>query len=340
MENEPNTTEKHIYSPVEERRVAVLTFTCWKDAHRAVALHNNIPTRYLASNGVKLSLERVWAIESKDNALAGIAGIPECKIVVSDFPRNRGCSGIDAIMAMRALYLQLLSKYDFVLKLDSDSRIFDWGGILEPMAHNQDFIGALRLRNEYHGRRPNGCCYAFGRKVANALRNTEVFSRAVKDTPEYLPEDVFFGGVFSQIPDLNICDLDKNRTFMCCRPYLKGDCFMGHFGYLSDSTTEARVLSIETERAFYDPNMIKFEGVLGERFMEEQKKIAPERKIAVGEDLYKDNGEDTRPLPAGSLLLGYLNEKPIWRTEGRLVASEGLTPYPESFMAQNRIGKK
>lgn len=73
---------------------------------------------------------------------------------------------------------------------------------------------------------------------------------------------------------------------------------MGHFGYLSDSTTEARVLSIETERAFYDPNMIKFEGVLGERFMEEQKKLAPEREIPILEDIYKSDGtcvkSDTR----------------------------------------------
>lgn len=314
------------------KKVAVLTFTYHNDAHTALCLHANVPKSFVGTNGVKVEIEKVVVIESKHRKLEQV--FTDCKVVVADFLRGQGLSGIPAVYAMAKIYTQLLGEYDFILKLDSDSIVYDWDFVLNSVAHDTEAVGVFRERDEYPFRAVNGCFYGFGRFVLPTLNNQQLLLKCVRELPaEKIPEDIFFSRIFLNL-DYNYTNLNKRKTFMCCKPYREADILFGHFGYVSDETLAEELNTIDKARGVDS-------GITLEKIKEVRnsvKALFPELEFVDKIDHHDKNGNPIDPVPSGSVVAGYdENGNIVWERPKQVVARRGLYPYPKWYMDKRNI---
>lgn len=314
------------------KKVAVLTFTYHNDAHIALCLHSNVPTHFVGSNGVNVEIEKVIVIESKHRKLEQV--FDDCKIIVADFPRGSGLSGIPAVYAMSNIYSQLLNEYDFILKLDSDSIIYDWDFVLNSIAHDVETVGIFRERNEYHFRAVNGCFYGFGKFALPVLNDQELMLQCVRELPaEKIPEDIFFSRLFLNL-DYNYTNVNKRKTFMCSKPYRGADILFGHFGYISYETLAEELKTIDEARG-------KDSGITLEKLKEVRnnvKNLFPELEFIDNIDRYDRKGTIISPVPSGSVVAGYdENGNIVWDKPKQVAVRQGLLPYPKWYMEKFKI---
>lgn len=322
--------------------IAVLTFTYWRDAHRAYALHKNIPATYRAINGVEINITPIWVVESVDKELPALAnklaGNNLIKTIVLDFDRGRGLSGVECVQMMSRLYVDLFSRYgyDAVLKIDADSIVYDLPFVLESFARNIDLLGAFRFYNEQKAPNGlNGCFYAFSKRFIPQLLDNTLKAVAIKKIDDYCPEDLFFTFIFRGNAKARILHLDKHKWSMCCKPYLNADALGGHFGYISNERICNQLNAVNNARKQAKMPEISFDKNDFDIFIAEQNKVNNNRKIEPYTNLYDENGNDLKAtaVPAGSVLLGYDSQgKPHWQFPQTIQSLQGLTPYAPEDM--------
>lgn len=328
--------------------IAVLTFTYWRDAHRAYALHKNIPKTYRATNGVEINITPIWAIESVDKELPvlanRLAGNSAIKTVVLDFDRGHGLSGVECVQTMSRFYVELLSHYDAVLKLDADSIVYDLPFVFEAFARGVDLLGAFRYPNEKNAPNGlNGCFYAFGKRFIPQLLDNRLKSNAIKQVDDYCPEDLFFTFMFRGNAEARVWNLPKQKWSMCCNPYCDADAIGGHFGYISNERIGKQLNAVNMARKQAKMPEISFDKNDFDIFIIEQKKLNDKRKIEPYIDKYDENGKDLQSvaIPAGSVLLGYdAQGMPHWQFPQTLQSAQGLMPYAPADMKRFGIVPK
>lgn len=320
-------------------KIAIITFSYWRDFYRAKFLHNNIKSQYTASNGKRVEIVKFWCIEPNDKSVE-LHSLCE-RTIVMPFDRGRGLSGLACALSMCQIYDKLLNDFDAVIKLDSDTRLFDIQAFIEAFAHKQDIVGALRFPAEASAGMFNGCCYGFSRNVKPVLCDYRAVVHTIKDNrlQDYLPEDIFFGVLFSKVKDLRVMNFPKENCFMSIAPYVGGDCIVAHFGYCSDKRMISVVEEIDAKRAEFDAEHTKADKTIIDAFQSELNGISA-RNYPPYDDKYDDNGNQ-KSIPAGSVLLGYDSQsRAHWSFPSNIKSAEGLFPFPQSEMKkyeQNNI---
>lgn len=324
-------------------KIAILTYTYWRDAHRANVLHNNIPTTYKSISGEDVQIDKFWVIEKRDEKLASLKQDEDTKIIIKDFNRGFGLNGLACVIAMSEIYLNLFREYDAVLKLDSDTVLFNWKYVIESFLNGADAVGALRFEEERNKRSFNGCFYGLGKRVAPAIANLDAGAEVIREIEAHIPEDIYFSYIIRKcIKNLIVNDLGKSKTYMCCSPNLNSDCNVAHFGYVDNKRIVEDLKTIENNivasgkslSGFKAPEMDDFD-----KFIGLQKQIAPNRNVEPYACKYDRDGKEImqkenpkNSIPAGSVLLGYDKEtsEPIYRVPEKISCQQGLLPLPKN----------
>ena len=194
------------------------------------------PKAIRLTQSLKNHLDTIFfCIESRDKNVP----LPEWVTpLVVDFDRCRQLHGTQAIIGMKAVYTMLVEqmKYDAVLKIDSDTIILRPEQFITPIELGSDYAYIRRLmatdKKGRFVRRCNGCAYMMS---ANAIREMnkippERFDEILFTNDRH--EDLVFSNFFTELPSVNIHDIDKRKVWWSVMPYRKQDCICCHFGYV------------------------------------------------------------------------------------------------------------
>lgn len=206
-------------------KIAFVTFTCKRDFERAKFHAPAFGER-------EHVVETFWVVESKDVDAAKRTAPPGVRIVVSDFDRGPSLRGEAAVCGMANVFRQIAADTgcDVLIKLDSDTELFDWRTFAFPVIYSAcDFVYIRRLNIESR-LLANGCCYAMSRRAIERLSSLK---------PPFAPvfsghEDLIFSEFFTcRQRDLTLCQINKMRWSWSESPYIAADCLGAHNGYLS-----------------------------------------------------------------------------------------------------------
>ncbi len=207
----------------ETEKIVCITFTYPADAVRAARNSTLLPKHW----------KLIWCIEPKHADMPIPDGV---EALVADFPRGGTLRDAAAVYAMAKVYVDMQTKYDadVVIKLDSDTALFQPHAWTKPiMECSADFVYIRRSFAE--GRLLcNGCCYSMGRRAIERLK--------LRFYPNGIPakfnghEDLVFSSFFNAIEvDLYCSQINKERVYLCVRPYEEADTLAAHMGYISQS---------------------------------------------------------------------------------------------------------
>lgn len=189
--------------------------------------------------------------------------------LVANFNRGPSLRGSQAVIGMKGVYEALVEQgYDLIIKIDSDTIIFNHDMFIEPIKLGTDFVFIKRLyanqldvehnstnkdRLNVFTRFCNGCAYSLSKSAIESLNNIPVatFDAAIFQFKGN--EDLFFSYFLTTNPILGVFDVDKTKFFFSELPYRKSDVIGAHFGYSSDKRIKEELLSfkpLEYDTAF------------------------------------------------------------------------------------------
>lgn len=207
----------------------VIMYVCKRDILKAFWASQMLP---------KAKTRITWVVESKDKDLPVPAGV---RLVVRDFPRGGQLRYFEALVGMREVFLEAaeeMGEQDLLVKLDSDTCIFNFKAIVEPFfCAGVDFTYIRRHFNE--GRLlANGCCYAVSKRALLRLRNMPIENFKDKARRFDGHEDLIFSSIWTtENTDLTLCQLDKARCHWNYLNYFGKDCLLAHYGYIKNDET-------------------------------------------------------------------------------------------------------
>lgn len=225
-----------------DKKIAIVTFTCLRDAGLAAAFQYNVPETY---KGYKI--DRVWSFESKDAEVPIPDGV--IRHVDKGLFNKRGYNlkGAQSVAGQAEIYYELAKEYDYVIKMDSDTVVWDWDRLIGGLVDGKnDFVYIKRNLNENGPLRCNGCCYAMSRAIINRMVDipSAQWDDILINKSANGAEDLFFSQLLTAQDDYSFMAISKMKVWWCCAPYREADCILAHFGYISLNTSIANVNAI------------------------------------------------------------------------------------------------
>ena len=137
-------------------KVACLTFTYPRDAIKA----------YIGSQILPKNWDLFWVIDKKHEHMPVPNNVTK---VITTFDRGTHLNGKDTIYGFVELLKMMTEKgYDIVLKLDSDTSLFNPLCFINPIIEGgSDFVYVRRYPSEYSVPIANGICYSFSKNCIN-----------------------------------------------------------------------------------------------------------------------------------------------------------------------------
>lgn len=209
---------------------AVITFTYKPDLEKAKFSLQFVPKDF----------DVYWALSKQDINLE----VPERVTKIQlNFKTLKLCSN-EMIYGFRDILLELTANrgYDYVVKLDSDTVIYEPSVITVPMeVFCTDFAYLRRHPSEYHKPIGNGICYAMSSRGITMLNGVN-FDALIKEhhgAEDHILSDFFTANKYSLVTQW-----DKTKVDWCGSKFIDARAIFGHYGYISLEEMKSRAKEI------------------------------------------------------------------------------------------------